>query len=67
MIDQELLSLLVCPACKTRVELRDVQVGGKTEPRLVCTSAACGLRYSIRDGIPVMLIEEAEKPQGAKA
>ena len=31
--------------------------------KLICTNAECGLRYPIRDGIPVMLIEEAEKPQ----
>jgi len=30
--------------------------------RIVCVSQACGLRYPIRDGIPVMLIDEAEKP-----
>jgi len=54
MIDAELLKILACPKCKTAVK----QVG----ERLVCQSAACGLAYPIRDGIPVMLIDEAEKP-----
>lgn len=54
MIDEELLSILACPACKTHVKLAG--------ERLVCQNQACGLRYPIRDGIPVMLIEEAEKP-----
>lgn len=54
MIDQELLDILACPACKAAVRLEG--------ERLVCVSAACGLRYPIRDGIPVMLVEEAEKP-----
>lgn len=54
MIDKELLDILACPACKSPVRLEG--------ERLVCTSPSCGLRYPIREGIPVMLIEEAEKP-----
>jgi hypothetical protein len=54
MIDEKLLDILVCPACKTKV----VREGD----RLVCQNEACGLRYPIRDDIPVMLVEEAEKP-----
>jgi uncharacterized protein YbaR (Trm112 family) len=57
MIDEELLKILACPACKAAV----VEQGEK----LVCTNAACGLRYPIREGIPVMLVEEAEKPSAA--
>ena len=53
MIDPKLLELLACPACKTPVR--------EAGERLVC--AQCGLRYPVRDGIPVMLIEEAEKPE----
>ncbi|MCL4459807.1 MAG: Trm112 family protein [Chloroflexi bacterium] len=52
MISQELLDILVCPACKTRVVLEG--------ERLVCQG--CGRRYPIREGIPVMLIDEAEMP-----
>ena len=55
MIDQELLEILACPACRAAVRLEG--------ERIVCTSAPCGLRYPVRDGIPVMLVEEAEKPQ----
>ncbi len=54
MIDKELLSILACPACKADVELKD--------DKIVCTNAKCGLKYPIKDGIPVMLIDEAEKP-----
>lgn len=50
MIDPSLLDILACPACKTPVTLDG--------ERLVCTQ--CGRRYPIRDGIPVMLVEEAE-------
>ena len=50
MIDPKLLEILACPACKTPVK----QEG----ECLVCVQ--CHRRYPIRDGIPVMLIEEAE-------
>lgn len=50
MIDADLLALLACPACKVEVRLE--------ADRLVCVQ--CGRRYPIREGIPVMLIEEAE-------
>lgn len=50
MIDKELLDILACPACKSDVELK--------EDKIVCTS--CGKKYPIRDGIPIMLIDEAE-------
>ncbi len=51
MIDPQLLEILACPLCKTAVKLEG--------ERLVCVQ--CGRRYPIRDGIPVMLIEEAEQ------
>ena len=51
MIDQELLNILACPACKGEVELKN--------ERIVCRS--CGRKYPIRDGIPIMLVDEAEK------
>lgn len=46
-----LLAILVCPQCKGPLEHRP------EESSLVCTS--CRLRYAIRDGIPIMLIDEA--------
>ena len=52
MIDPTLLEILACPSCKTEVKLE--------VDRLVCVQ--CGRRYPIRDGIPVMLVEEAEPP-----
>ena len=54
MIDKELLDIMACPQCKADVKLEG--------DKIVCTSPQCGLRYPIRDGIPVMLIDEAEKP-----
>jgi len=31
--------------------------------KLICLNPDCGLIYPIRDGIPIMLIDEAEKPE----
>ena len=59
MFDDKLLDILVCPACRTKVVCEG--------DRLVCQNPSCGLRYPIRDDIPVMLIEEAEKPDQAEA
>jgi hypothetical protein len=53
-LSKELLDILVCPKCKTKV----VQEGDT----LRCTRADCGLVYPVRDGIPVMLIDEARAP-----
>jgi uncharacterized protein YbaR (Trm112 family) len=52
MISAELLEVLVCPKCKQKLELDEERTA------LVCQE--CRLRYQIVDGIPVMLIEEAE-------
>jgi uncharacterized protein YbaR (Trm112 family) len=46
------LDILVCPVCKTRVELLSDESG------LQCVS--CGRVYPVRDEIPVMLAEEAK-------
>ena len=53
-IDARLLEILICPAC--RGELSPVE----EDAGLECTS--CGRVYPIRDGIPVMLVEEASPP-----
>ena len=53
MIDKELFNILACPHCKGNLK----QEGEK----IVCIS--CGRRYPIKDGIPVMLADEAEAPE----
>jgi uncharacterized protein YbaR (Trm112 family) len=52
-ISKELLEILACPQCKAEVKLTERGDG------LVC--AACKLRYPIKDDIPIMLIDEAER------
>jgi uncharacterized protein len=63
-MDHRLIDLLVCPVCKGPLEMRrDVD----SRPQaLVCP--ADRLAYPIRDGIPVMLENEAqalEEPSGS--
>lgn len=64
MIDQDLLDILACPACRAEVRLE----GEPGTGWIVCTGAqqGCGLRYPIRDGIPILLVDEAEKPGAGK-
>ncbi len=51
MLDPQLLQILVCPKCKGDLEYSE------EKSELVC--ATCRLRYEVRDGIPIMLIDEA--------
>ncbi len=53
MIDKKLLSILVCPVSKAPL------VYNEEQQELVCK--ASGLAYPVRDGIPVMLEEEARQ------
>lgn len=53
-ISSELLEILVCPKCKSKVELK------KDNKGLKCTNPECALVYPIREDIPVMLVEEAK-------
>jgi uncharacterized protein YbaR (Trm112 family) len=51
--DPRLLELLVCPVTKTRLQYDAV--------RQELISKAAGLAYPIRDGIPIMLPDEARE------
>jgi uncharacterized protein YbaR (Trm112 family) len=57
LVDPQILSILRCPL--TRSKLR--QEGDW----LIADEG--GLRYPVRDGIPVMLIEEAQLPGGVNS
>ncbi len=52
-VDPKLLEILVCPVTKTRLDY-DAE---KQE----LNSKAAGLAYPIRDGIPIMLPDEARE------
>ena len=52
-MDAKLLEILVCPICKGTLLYK------KPEQELICRP--CRLGYPIKDGIPVMLEDEARK------
>lgn len=52
LIDPTLAEILVCPVDKADL-IQDVDA-----QRLQCTQ--CGRRYPVRNGIPIMLVDQAE-------
>ncbi|NOZ82051.1 MAG: Trm112 family protein [Candidatus Micrarchaeota archaeon] len=50
-MDKELLEILACPKCKGDVKFE--------KGKIVCER--CRLKFPVENGIPVMLVEEAEK------
>ena len=53
LIDPELLAIMQCPACAGELRERP------EPPALVCNE--CGRAYRVDDGVPVMLVDEAEQ------
>ena len=53
-VDPQLLELLRCPLTHSRLRVEGEYL----------VAEEGGLKYPVRDGIPVMLIEEAELPPG---
>lgn len=56
MLSHGLIDILACPACKGPL------TQAENEPGLLCRP--CGLRFPVRDGIPVLLTDEAESVAG---
>lgn len=59
-IDAALLAILACPNC--RGALRHDEAASE----LVCTGE-CGFAYPVRDGIPVLLVDEARQPDASSS
>lgn len=53
-LDPVLLEILVCPDCKGSLTVDE------RHEELICNE--CGLIYPVRHGIPVMLVDEARRP-----
>jgi uncharacterized protein YbaR (Trm112 family) len=51
-LDPALLEIIVCPDCHGPLQ--------PTGEELVC--GGCGLAYPVRDDIPVLLVDEARRP-----
>lgn len=58
-LDPVLLEILVCPDCKGSLTV------DQDHDELICNS--CGLVYSVRDDIPIMLVDEARRPEAAES
>ncbi len=56
-IDPELLQILVCPLTRSPLRLEGDELVGEVG----------GLRYPIREGIPVLLADEATLPEGVES
>lgn len=56
-LDETLLELICCPACHGAFSPEEGDA-------LRCTS--CGLVYPIRNGVPVLLLDEATRPSEAR-
>ncbi len=50
-LTKELMEILACPRCKGPLR--------EADSALICD--CCRLRYPVREGIPVLLVEEAEQ------
>lgn len=56
LLDPLLKEILICPHCHGELQ--------EDDERAMLRCRGCGLGFPVRDGIPVMLIDEAEKPAG---
>jgi uncharacterized protein YbaR (Trm112 family) len=56
LLDPKLKDILICPNC--RADLNEDEAAS----RLRCTG--CGLAFPVEAGLPIMLIEEADIPEG---
>ncbi|MDK1010363.1 MAG: Trm112 family protein [Actinomycetota bacterium] len=53
LISPDLLAIMQCPACTGELSEQ------REPPSLVC--GACSRSYPVRDGIPVMLLDQADE------
>lgn len=57
MTNDELFDILLCPVTRSKLRLEGDELVGEVG----------GLRYPIRDGIPVLLADEAKLPDGCES
>jgi len=52
-MDERLMEIIVCPSCRKKL------IYDTNQEKLRCEE--CKLEYNIKDGIPILIIEEAER------
>src|SRR3989338_570046 len=57
-MESQLLNILACPRCKGKVSLTGDKSG------LACSP--CGLTYPVRNGVPVLMVEEASSSEARR-
>ena len=57
-LDRELMEIVRCPACLGT--FADPDASGAVPEELSCTK--CGNVYPVRNGVPVLLVDEARRP-----
>lgn len=63
-LDPQLLEILACPSA----DHAPLRVGTDADPNAdVLTCTACGRRYPVVDGVPVLLLDEAQPPEPGRA
>ena len=55
-LSPQFLDVAACPACHAKLA---IDYGAEA---LVCTRPTCGLVYPVREGVPILLIDEASHP-----
>ena len=62
-----LADLIACPECHAKLVVgnRSSEAGESAES-LVCTGSGCRLSYPVREGIPMLLVDEAETLEQAE-
>jgi uncharacterized protein YbaR (Trm112 family) len=63
-LDPQLLDILACPS-DDHAPLRPGTPDDPEADALTCTS--CGRQYPVTDGIPVLLLDEATRPESQTA
>ena len=53
MLSSDFINMLACPVCNGELQL--------AEPDLTLLCRTCRLAFPVRDGIPVLLVDQAEK------